>query len=62
MRLPISILLGLCLHACDAHPVDEVAWAWKGTTTKCVEYCEKIVDGPMAANGDMGVAIGGECE
>ena len=40
------------------HPVQEIAWKWSNTTTNCVSNCEKIVDGPMAANGDFGVVIG----
>ena len=62
--MPTSAVLLLLLldflHLSDTHPVDLVAWTWNSTTTECVEYCEKIVDGPMSANGDMGLAIGGE--
>ena len=53
------VLASLTTFYAIAHPVDRVSWQWTNTTCTCVEYCEKIVDGPMAANGDMGIAIGG---
>jgi len=34
-------------------------WIWSNAPfPSCVVGCEKVVDGPMTANGDLGVAIG----
>jgi len=60
MRSPLLLLFILHVGVIHSHPVDRVSWHWSNTTTKCVDYCEKIVDGPMAANGDMGIVIGGK--